>query len=65
MLLTNTRLIELRTVADQCQNLIDRNQATILERDFVDLYNFVRDNVNLNKDCTEGQLPIVSLLFGK
>lgn len=67
MLLTDTRLIELRTVANQCQDLIDKNQGTILERDYVDLYNLLQDysvecesklatNTFLNKQ--------IALLFG-
>ncbi len=69
-MLTNTRLIELHRTANQCQQLVDKKCATMLEKDFADLYCLARDRlVTIESSSEEGiglsRGPHISLLFGK
>ncbi len=68
-MITNTRLIELRAVAHQCQKSIDQNCETLLARDYADLYNLFQNHM---EEC--GDTPLnastlpdhhIGLLFGQ
>ena len=62
-MITNTRLTQLRDTAHHCQKQVDKMNATLLENDFTDLYNFVRDHIfEENEEGTDVHIP---LLFGK
>lgn len=67
-MITNTRLTQLCNTAHHCQKQVDKMNATLLENDFTDLYNFVRDHMKSSKvEPGNGQTdsPYVALLFGK
>jgi len=66
-MITNTRLQELRMVAHQCEQKVNSRKATIMEKDFVDLYEIMRDHmtpVQRKLDAlTKG--PHFDILFGQ
>lgn len=63
-MITNTRLTELYRVANQCQKMVDKKCATILEQDYVDLYCLARDHMIADGRPTSID-PCIKLLFGK
>ena len=69
-MITNTRLQELCNTARQCQQHVDKHAATILERDFAELYAIARDHMVPLREQDEHGIgytkgPHIKLLFGQ
>lgn len=64
-MITNSRLLELRTTANLCQDVVDRKCATVLEQDFCDFYNAVNDHLFGDRQHEGDGQAHFPLLFGK
>lgn len=65
--ITNTRLTELRESALKCQTAVDKNIATKIARDYVDLFEIVLNSMtNIDEDgITYKPVSEFAILAGK